>query len=132
MYLTEDLANNLAFNATNDLSSNTYAEAIFLWLDHILHSASWETRRGLYPHSYILRVCDGSSGHWAKILKERLREKTETTSRPTAARSTPNLTPKDNAARPIANAGITAELLEHGWGFLEKWDSRPLGVASGS
>jgi ribosomal biogenesis protein LAS1 len=25
---------------------------------------------------------------------------------------------------------LSAKLLEHGWGLLEKWDSRPLGVVA--
>lgn len=136
MYLTEDLVNELAFNSANNLSSNALAEALFLWLDHILNSTFWEHHRRFVAHGYILRVCDGTSGHWTKMLNERLRERGGTIGTPFAGRSiSQNLASKSHAAKAVtadASVGMAGELHKHGWGFSEKWDSRPLGMASGS
>ncbi|RAH46402.1 glyoxylase [Aspergillus brunneoviolaceus CBS 621.78] len=53
--LTEELANALAFTARPDQAkTDVRCEGAYLWLDHILGSAQWESRRRLVSYAYML------------------------------------------------------------------------------
>lgn len=125
MYLTEALVDDLAFNESDDTPRNAHAEALFLWLDHVSSSPFWVSYRGMYPRSYVLRACEESSGHWAKMLSAKLQQPQEE-SNAVSVHGQKLANPAHN--RP-SDAASFAELRQHGWGLLEKWDSRPLGTA---
>lgn len=133
-HLTEDLVNDLAFKNTTDISADASSEALYLWLAHILTSSAWEFHRQSCPQSYVLRACDESPHHWTKMLGDQLRKhasrpKSALAARPAAKNrvSKPKHVRNDSQYAPTQ---LSDKLLEHGWGFLEKWDSRPLGVVS--
>lgn len=74
--LTEELANALAFTARPDQAkTDVRCEGAYLWLDHILGSAQWESRRRLVSYAYMLAVCEQVANHWTDLLKERLAER---------------------------------------------------------
>jgi ribosomal biogenesis protein LAS1 len=132
-HLTEDLVNDLAFTDTKDVSTDPRSEALYLWLAHIFTSPNWEFHRQSCPQSYVLQVCDESSHHWTTLLGEQVRKEAG------KAKAVPVARPagKNRVSKPITrneSRGTTAQLSEkllaHGWGLLEKWDSRPLGVVA--
>jgi ribosomal biogenesis protein LAS1 len=132
-HLTEDLVNELAFNETKDVSTNPRSEALYLWLAHILTSSTWEFHRQSCPQSYVLQVCDESSHHWTKLLGDQVKKEAGKAKVLPVARSAG----KNRVSKPIprtvsrsTTTQLSAKLLEHGWGLLEKWDSRPLGVVA--
>lgn len=131
VYLTEELVHDLVFNPGNDSSESAHAEALFLWLLHLLTSPEWESQQSFFPRSYILAACSESPNHWAKLLSDRLKEKK--TSKKAASR-TQSLTQKRSKKGMNQNGAdlsdVDLKLREHGWGFVETWDSRPLGIAS--
>ncbi|PYH82585.1 glyoxylase [Aspergillus uvarum CBS 121591] len=74
--LTEELANALAFTTRPDQAkTDPRCEGAYLWLDHILGSAQWESRRRLVSYAYMLAVCEQVANHWTDLLKERLAER---------------------------------------------------------
>ncbi|CAG8930994.1 unnamed protein product [Penicillium salamii] len=131
-HLTEDMVNDLAFN-TKDASTNPHSEALYLWLVHILTSPTWEFHRQSCPHSYVLQACDGSPHHWTTLLAEQVKKQAKKTSALPVARSGAQTRVSKPQTRPQSQGNTTQlseKLLAHGWGLLEQWDSRPLGVAS--
>lgn len=133
-HLTEDLVNDLAFKNTTDISADASSEALYLWIAHILTSPAWEFHRQSCPQSYVLRACDESPHHWTKMLGDQLRKHASKPKSALAARpASKNRVSKPKHVRndsQYAPTQLSDKLLEHGWGFLEKWDSRPLGVVS--
>lgn len=131
-HLTEDMVNDLAFN-TKDASTNPHSEALYLWLVHILTSTTWEFHRQSCPHSYVLQACDGSPHHWTTLLAEQVKKQTKKTSELPVARSNAQTRVSKPQTRPQSQGTTTQlseKLLAHGWGLLEQWDSRPLGVVA--
>ncbi|KAJ5653915.1 hypothetical protein N7490_000918 [Penicillium lividum] len=133
MYLSEDLVHKLLFDVTRDSPKDAVAEGFFLWLTHILTSASWASHQPYCSRSYILTACDEKPNHWAQMLSDRLREhggvrKSNSTSGRTSKGSSAKRSAHQNGDRHIS--GVDEKLLTHGWGPVEKWDSRALGVAS--
>ncbi|KAJ5121413.1 uncharacterized protein N7515_009374 [Penicillium bovifimosum] len=127
--LTEDLVNELAFKNTD--ASDTIGEALYLWIAHIFTSTAWEFHRQACSQSYVLRACDESPHHWTTMLGEQVRKQAGKAKVP--ARSGKNRVSKVSTARNdshYAPAQLSEKLVEFGWGYLEKWDSRPLGVVS--
>ncbi|KAF9252271.1 hypothetical protein DTO006G1_3019 [Penicillium roqueforti] len=132
-HLTEDLVNDLAFKNTTDISEDAPSEALYLWIAHILTSPAWEFHRQSCPQSYVLRACDESPHHWTNMLGDQLRKQTGKSKSVLTARPAKNRISKPKHVRndsQYAPSQLSDKLLEHGWGFLEKWDSRPLGVVS--
>ncbi|KAJ5558326.1 hypothetical protein N7535_008539 [Penicillium sp. DV-2018c] len=130
--LTEDLVNELAFKNTN--ASDPTGEALYLWMAHIFTSTAWEFHRQACSQSYVLRACDESPHHWTTMLGELVRKQAgKARGVPAASRSGTNRVSKTRTARNdshYAPAQLSEKLVEFGWGYLEKWDSRPLGVVS--
>ncbi|KAL4891278.1 beta-lactamase-like protein [Aspergillus ambiguus] len=72
--LAEGMVDALAFDAPSDAKSDARCEGIYQWLDHILGSSEWASRRWLLPRAYLISVCEGTSSHWTALLKETLRK----------------------------------------------------------
>lgn len=132
VYLAEELVHNLVFNAASDFPESAHAEALFLWILHLLTSPEWEILRPFCPRSYILTACSENPNHWAKMLGARLRKEAPSknappTAQPVAQKRSKKGTSQNGTAN-LSNAD--QKLREHGWGPVETWDSRPLGIAS--
>lgn len=132
VYLAEELVHNLVFDAASDFPESAHAEALFLWLLHLLTSPEWEILRSFCPRSYILTACSENPNHWAKMLDARLREEAPSKNAPPIAQPVARKRSKketsQNGTASLSNAD--QKLREHGWGPVETWDSRPLGIAS--
>jgi ribosomal biogenesis protein LAS1 len=130
LFLSEELVHNLVLNAATESSMNTQAEGLFLWLEHLLTAPVWELQRPSFPRDYILAVCNAQSTHWTRILAEKLQlQQQDTTAVMSHTQITASTSPK-MLAQPAAVENFSRKLQEHGWGFAEKWDSRPLGITS--
>ncbi|KAG2416381.1 hypothetical protein HFD88_007596 [Aspergillus terreus] len=71
--LMEGMVDALAYEApSQDAKNDARCEGIYLWLDHILRSSDWESRRWLLPRAYLKSVCEGATNHWTALLKETL------------------------------------------------------------
>lgn len=135
MYLSEELVHSLVFDRANDSSESARGEALYLWLAHIFTSPRWKPRRAFCPRSYILTACRENSNHWSRLLAEQLREHKDLTSAVHEAQSDVQscLPTQDGAQKSsIESASVAEKLREHGWGPVEKWDCRPLGITSTS
>lgn len=135
VYLMEELVHRLVFDTTNDSPRSPLAEALFSWLIHILDSSSWDSYRSFCPTVYIRTACQENPNHWARILGERLQEERVTdtiTSQPKIASRLGS--PKTGVSTGSSDvpSSVSERLREHGWTLVEKWDSRPLGIASTS
>ncbi|KAJ5909115.1 hypothetical protein N7495_001797 [Penicillium taxi] len=125
-YLTEELIHGLVF--ADDSPVNAQSEARYEWLSHLLSAPSWESQRHIIPRGYILTACNEHPNHWSKKLGDRLREsEKKTIESQYAAAAT-------SQEKSVQNGSVVSDemvkLREHGWGYIEKWDSRPLGIAS--
>lgn len=64
------MANALFTPREIDLKADPYGEAIYMWLDHILTSASWATLCSRYISiEYIVALCNEDRGYWAGRLR---------------------------------------------------------------
>ncbi|GES59762.1 glyoxylase [Aspergillus terreus] len=71
--LMEGMVDALAYEAPSQVAKkDARCEGIYLWLDHILRSSEWESRRWLLPRAYLKSVCEGATNHWTALLKETL------------------------------------------------------------
>ncbi|GAB1214436.1 hypothetical protein ATERTT37_003599 [Aspergillus terreus] len=121
--LLEGMVDALAYEApSQDAKNDARCEGIYLWLDHILRSSDWESRRWLLPRAYLKSVCEGATNHWTALLKETLCNLDD---------GLPRLVDLD---RSMETEMVTEALKEDvdlkafGWDAPETWDSRPLGV----
>ncbi|KAJ5678093.1 uncharacterized protein N7477_003726 [Penicillium maclennaniae] len=131
VYLAEELVHSLVFNPANESSESAYAEALFLWLLHLLTSPEWESHQSFFPRSYILAACSESPNHWAQLLSDRLREIPSRAAPSKAKLAAQKLSKKGSSQNGNASVSdVDQKLREHGWGPVEAWDSRPLGIAS--
>ncbi|OQD74806.1 hypothetical protein PENDEC_c009G00787 [Penicillium decumbens] len=132
VYLAEELVHNLVFKPANAASESPYAEALFLWLVHLLTSPEWETLRPFGPRNYILTACNENPNHWAKMLSARLRkEEPLKDTQPRVPPVTQKRSKKGASQSGTVNlSNVDQKLQEHGWGPVGTWDSRPLGIAS--
>ncbi|KNG80658.1 hypothetical protein ANOM_011148 [Aspergillus nomiae NRRL 13137] len=69
--LVEALVDVLAF-ARSATKEDAHCEGVFMWLDHILCSSQWESKRRLLSFAYALSACEQNSNHWTDMLKERI------------------------------------------------------------
>ncbi|KAJ5527341.1 hypothetical protein N7513_011500 [Penicillium frequentans] len=134
MYLSEELVHKLVFDVSRESPRDGVAEAYFLWLTHVLTSSSWESQQPYCSRSYILSACDENPNYWAKMLSDRLREhggvrKNKSSAQRSSQGPSAKKIASQNGDRPVLS-GVDKKLLAHGWGPVEKWESRPLGVAS--
>lgn len=128
MYLSEQLVDTLVFDPANDSPKKAQAEALFFWLEHLLTSPTWEPHRSFCPRSYVLAACSENPNRWAKLLLDRLREHQDSTS----VLSGTKIQPSKKSAVHNVQSSVAEKLREYGWEPVEKWDTRPLGIASTS
>ena len=135
LHLIEELVSNLIFDDTKD-SNDAQAEAIFMWLTHILTSPVWKLHKAFVPYDRILLACNECSNHWAKALGDVLREPgniTKGTEKSTFIfDSVPEMIGVSQFDSFDGTSSTAKMLQEHGWEPVRKWDSRSLGVASTS
>lgn len=129
VHFAEELVNKLVFNSSNDTSSNTYAESLYLWLSHLSTSSPWRIYLPFLPRSYIISACEQSPSHWARLLKKDLETKGVTKLAPTTIgiSSRKKTSPRSDNHH---EDSISTKFGGHGWKPLQKWDSRPLGISS--
>lgn len=130
LFLSEELIHTLALNPAAESSGDTHAEGIFLWLDHLLTSPTWESQRPSLPRDYLLAVCNDHPSHWAKMLAKTLQLQLQDTAH---AASGPQTTGNAASKKEAQNGSVkrlSKKLQEHGWGLADKWDSQPLGITS--
>lgn len=130
MYLAEDLIHGLVFNPTMESSQNASAEAMFLWLTHLLTSQTWESHQPFCPRSYILSACDESPNHWAKLLGQKLQNSGSKKSKVEPKKNFTKAIGRNGADAQSTPSSITQLLGDYGWETVGKWDSRPLGVTA--
>ncbi|KAJ6071499.1 hypothetical protein N7499_009513 [Penicillium canescens] len=133
-HLTEDMVNDLAFKAPANAAESPLSESMYLWLSHILTHSFWEFHRQSCPQSYVIQACDESQNHFTKLLSRHLKKQADGFKKAPSSRSaSKNRVSKDKSTRSgSSGAGfqLSEKLQQHGWGFVEKWDNRPLGVVS--
>ena len=128
-HFTEELANKLAFEPGNVSSTNAYAEALYLWLNHLSTSPPWAIHQPYFSHSYVNTACEQSSTHWTKMLSKDLKKEGDFKAKPNPL----DVSSKKKALSKNSTdveANTTRKLRACGWEPLEKWDSRPLGISS--
>lgn len=128
--LVEEMVDVLAFTAVKPNSKekdDAYREGIFLWLDHILRSTEWASRRRVLSLVYVQAACEASSGHWMGLLKGVIEEVSPLSS-PESLRRTEAVLQADSMQVDV-DVDVSGELGKYGWEMDGAWDSRPLGVA---
>ncbi|KAJ5690128.1 hypothetical protein N7462_004520 [Penicillium macrosclerotiorum] len=132
MLLSEELVHDLVLDPVRDSLTDPRAEALFLWLEHLLTSSSWGSQQSFCPRGYILSICSENPTHWAKMLSGELQKQKSFCEKlsidGSMSKDQKNGSSKANIHTSPDN--IAEKLWEHGWGPVEKWDSRPLGVTS--
>lgn len=130
LFLSEQLIHHLVLDPAADSPGDAQAEGIFLWLDHLLTSPTWDSQRPILPRGYLLAACKEHPTHWAKMMSKTLHAQ-----RQDEAAAVSGLHPttyasvkKQSQQDPVET--FSKKLQEHGWGLAEKWDSRPLGIPS--
>lgn len=131
--LVEEMVKELVFthsSHSND-DNNAFCEAIYMWLDHILKSSTWETSRRLLSPAYILAAGDSAPNRWTKLLKADLEKGSDNmffgTMPDSQVPARKCQSDKPEFADRVSEG--SRELAEYGWQVLDKWDCRPLGVA---
>ncbi|BCR99571.1 rRNA-processing protein LAS1 [Aspergillus luchuensis] len=127
--LTEEMVNVLAFSGSKNVKSDPQLEGLYMWLDHILQSPEWGSRRRLLSHAYLLAVCEQSSNHWTALLKESLQQRTDDLAPKKPASTSKKQSKKDGSGlKRTADADDLKELKKFGWETVDTWDTRPLGI----
>ncbi|GKZ22909.1 rRNA-processing protein las1 [Aspergillus brasiliensis] len=127
--LTEEMVNALAFSGSKNVQGDPQLEGLYMWLDHILQSPEWGSRRRLLSHAYLLAVCEQSSNHWTALLKESLQERTDDVVPRTQTSTSKKQSKKAGSGlKRTADADDLKELKKFGWETVDTWDTRPLGI----
>lgn len=132
LFLSEELVHRLALNPVTASPENTIAEGIFLWLDHLLTSSTWESRRPSLPRDYILAVCNAQPTHWAKMTAQNVKLQQQGSA---AVLPRPQMSANKSSKKRAQTGSVgdfSKKLQGHGWRLAEKWDNRPLGMTSKS
>ncbi|KAL3470148.1 hypothetical protein BJX99DRAFT_264527 [Aspergillus californicus] len=124
--LTEAMMNELAFTGSADSNSKNdpHREGVYTWLDHILSSAQWGSQRRLLSYSYILAVCEASSGsnHWTALLQKSIGGNRNTL-------PMPEFSNKRVGASEMGGLDDDLKMLsKFGWDTADTWDNRSLGI----
>ncbi|EHA28015.1 hypothetical protein CBS63078_4388 [Aspergillus niger] len=127
--LMEEMVNVLAFSGSKNVKSDPQFEGLYMWLDHILQSPEWGSRRRLLSHAYLLAVCEQSSNHWTTLLKESLQQRTDDLAPSKQSSTSKKQSKKDGSGlKRTADADDLKELKKFGWETVDTWDTRPLGI----
>ncbi|KAE8349701.1 glyoxylase [Aspergillus coremiiformis] len=126
--LAEALVDALVFtgSATKD---NARCEGSYMWLDHILSSSQWVSRRRLLSFAYVRSACEQNSNHWTDMLKERIGNEDNDISGIPGSQA--GQLEKDEIAPQSLHTGTNDDLenlKNMGWEVIDTWDSRPLGI----
>ncbi|KAJ5160107.1 uncharacterized protein N7482_007111 [Penicillium canariense] len=132
LHLSEELVHTLALNSGNSSPENAQAEGLFLWLEHLLTSPAWKSRQAYFPRGYISTICSENSNHWTQKLVETLQKHGNTATVASRTQNAAKSSSLKKRTQAVLSDSVAEKLREHGWGPIEKWDSRPLGVASTS
>lgn len=128
--LTEEMVNEIAGPDDSDVRNDPYKEGIYMWLDHILQTKTWEIHRRRLPLAYLLATCEDNLNHWTKSLMTLLRNASGDVDIPRIRESSPDENSATDAEMvPDSLGDDWDELKAYGWESLDKWTSRPLGVA---
>ncbi|PYH93679.1 glyoxylase [Aspergillus ellipticus CBS 707.79] len=128
--LTEEMVNILAFSNQKNTKNDPRCEGIYMWLDHILGSPEWESRRRLLSYAYLRAVCEQSPNHWTGLLKESVQKdsSSDLASRIPAAGKKQQQSKTRSKAKQAENAAVADDLTElkkYGWETVDSWDTRP-------
>lgn len=126
--LVEAMVDVLAF-ARSATKEDAHCEGVYMWLDHILCSSQWESKRRLLSFAYALSACEQNSNHWTDMLKERIQEVDNDLSSSPGGQG--ELSGKDKNAPQSLHTGTSHDLdslKNMGWEVVDTWDSRPLGI----
>ncbi|KAL4968914.1 rRNA-processing protein LAS1 [Aspergillus stella-maris] len=136
--LIETMVDELAFSSSSPshnkkekTEKDPHSEAIYKWLDHILHLTQWESHRRFLSLSYIKAVCDGSENHWTKLLQKSLgKANSELNGVPSISKAVKSKTQSssEETGPSLVDEDIQA-LSRFGWGMTYTWDERPVGMA---
>jgi ribosomal biogenesis protein LAS1 len=63
----------ISSSATDNTKDDPYREGVYMWLDHILTSETWNIHKKRLSLSYIWAACQESSNCWMDLLSETLR-----------------------------------------------------------
>ncbi|THC90060.1 hypothetical protein EYZ11_010476 [Aspergillus tanneri] len=126
--LTEEMVNMLAFTQSD--KEDDCCRGVYMWLDHILGSTEWESKRRLLCLSYVSAVCEESTNYWVGLLKDRVCNEDNIVSLSGGDVSAEILSSPETVLKDASMAGMTdqKELQKYGWDSIDTWDSRPLGV----
>ncbi|KAL4957701.1 Las1-like-domain-containing protein [Aspergillus filifer] len=135
--LTETMADALAFsslslshNKKEKTENDPHSEAIYTWLDHILHSTQWESHRRFLSLSYIRAACEGAENHWTKLLKASLAKgKSDSNGLSGVSKEVKSKTKasSEETGLSLMDEDIQA-LSKFGWDVADTWDTRTLGM----
>lgn len=123
--LTEEMVNVLAFTEAKSKDDDR-CKGIYLWLDHILRSTEWESKRPLLSLAYISAVCQESTNHWTTLLQKQISKGIN------AVPQLPKSLSRSGTKEPASSTGTNDDLNElkkFGWEMADAWNNRPLGVA---
>ena len=139
--LTDEMVNELCITRSphqeeeeeEEDNDNSFREAIYMWLDHILNSSTWETSRRLLSPAYVLAACDRAPNRWTKLLRvDTLKHSDD--------KLLGNIL---NSRIPVQGDGVidgakprfadrvseeSSELADCGWQVSDNWGFRPLGI----
>ncbi|KAL4904763.1 Las1-like-domain-containing protein [Aspergillus multicolor] len=148
--LTESMADALAFPSLSitskpdsDRKSDPTLEAIYTWLEHILHSAQFELQRRFISLAYIQAVCESAEGScWTALLKERIEKGVKSKGKGKKGKKSdalPTLSSNGSGSKSGESSNGNYEdedmktLSKFGWTMAEtatsSWDSRAVAVA---
>ena len=130
LLLSEQLIHHLALDPAADSPGDAQAEGVFLWLDHLLTSPTWELKRPILPRGYLLAVCNEHPTHWAKMLSKTLYSRRQDEAAAVSGLHTTAYASVEKQSQHDPVDTFSEKLQMHGWGLAEKWDSRPLGFTS--
>jgi len=125
------MVNEIARPIDSDVRNDPYKEGIYMWLDHMLRAKTWETHRRRLSFSYMLAVCEDNPNHWTKLLSTLLRNTSMDVNIPRTHESSHDEQATTDTKRAADSLGGDDwdGLKAYGWESLDKWTSRPLGVA---
>ncbi|KAK2754515.1 rRNA-processing protein las1 [Arachnomyces sp. PD_36] len=74
--LVDEMAMTLLEPREVDLNADPYDEALYMWLDHIFTSTSWDTSCSRYVSiDYVVALCKDNKGYWAGRLRSLIQDR---------------------------------------------------------
>ncbi|KAF9894487.1 rRNA-processing protein las1 [Aspergillus nanangensis] len=131
--LVEEMVDVLAFRGSSDGKIGARCEGIYLWLDHIIASPEWQSRRQLLSTAYVRSVCQEKPNPWTTLVKTTLCKVDLEVPRTPVDGAGNQADKSENGSEDATTIGQSTtedlrELEKFGWNIVDTWDSRPLGV----